>query len=398
MPVTNRRLVPHLVAVDMGYGHERALAPVANLLHTTVLNANTYTGIPDHDYKRWHTMQAGYEAISRWHQLPLVGPAMFAAMDYFQRIEPLSPRRDRSEPSWQLRSVYRSIKKGWGRALIQQLSRTPRPLLTSFFIPAYMAEMHGYGGEIFLLCCDAEVSRAWAPLNPAKSKIHFLAPTKGVREHLLQYGVLPHKITVTGFPLPAELTSTINQDWVARLQRLHTGQPITLTFCVGGAGAQREIGAMIMRSLRSELARGTMHLNLVAGTRREVADYFVQAMERWQVPNDSVRIIFADNKTEYFAKFNTILKNTDILWTKPSELSFYAGLGMPIIMAEPLGSQEHCNRAWLQHYGVGIDQGDPRETITWLRALLHNGRLVQAAQNARRLPSDGANNVLNLLT
>lgn len=398
MSVPNRRLVPHLVAVDMGYGHQRALAPVADLLQTEILNANIYNGIPERDHKRWHDMQTGYEAVSRFKHVPIVGPLAFAVMDYFQRIEPLAPRRNRTAPTWQLRSVYRALKNGWGRDLMQQLSRTPRPILTSFFIPAYMAEVHGYGGEIFLLCCDAEVSRAWAPLNPVKSKIHFLAPTEPVRQHLLQYGVLPHKITVTGFPLPTELVDTLEVDWRARLKRLQTGHPITITYCVGGAGAQREVGAQLLRSLRNELVHETMKINLVAGTRREIADFFAEAIEQWHIPDHAVRIIFASEKKDYFSKFNEVLRDTDVLWTKPSELSFYAGLGIPIIMAAPIGAQERCNRAWLQHLGAGIDQLEPNEAHIWLRQWIKNGRLARAARNARQAPSDGTVQVIKAIS
>ena len=52
-----------------------------------------------------------------------------------------------------------------------------------------------------------------------------------------------------------------------------------------------------------------------------------------------------------------MLLDTDILWTKPSELSFYAGLGLPIIMAPSVGAQERFNKAWLRAIGAAI----PRE-------------------------------------
>ncbi len=51
-----------------------------------------------------------------------------------------------------------------------------------------------------------------------------------------------------------------------------------------------------------------------------------------------------------------MLRTTDILWTKPSELSFYTALGLPIIMTPPLGSQEEFNRKWLLTIASGTDQ------------------------------------------
>lgn len=398
MPVVKRHLSPQLVAVDMGYGHQRALAPVADLLQVSVINANNYPGITAQDKKRWQAMQSGYEAVSRFQKVPLFGPIAFAIMDYFQRIEPLVPRRDRSKPSWQLRSVYRGIRQGWGRALITTLKKTPGPLVTSFFITAYMAELNGYGGEIFLLCCDAEVSRAWAPLKPVTSKINFLAPTELVRKHLLQYGVRPEKIIVTGFPLPNNLTAAIETNFRDRLRRLRTGAPITITFCVGGAGAQSETGRQLVRSLLPELRRGTIKLNLVAGVRAEIADYFNETVRRYELSASAVKVVFAATKADYFAAFNEILTETDILWTKPSELSFYAALGLPIIMGAPLGAQEHCNRAWLQHLGAGIDAQDPRRAHFWLRQMIQGGRLARAAECGRKASFDGAAKIAALIS
>ena len=53
---------------------------------------------------------------------------------------------------------------------------------------------------------------------------------------------------------------------------------------------------------------------------------------------------------EYFNTFNETLRETDILWTKPSELSFYAGLGIPIIIAPTIGSLEDFNKKRCIHH------------------------------------------------
>ena len=79
------------------------------------------------------------------------------------------------------------------------------------------------------------------------------------------------------------------------------------------------------------------------------------------------------SKKKYFQEFSKILSNTDILWTKPSELVFYAGLGVPLLLAPPIGSQEKFNRKWLLDIGAGIDQQDIKLTHQWLPDLLEDG-------------------------
>jgi len=76
------------------------------------------------------------------------------------------------------------------------------------------------------------------------------------------------------------------------------------------------------------------------------------------------------------------LRKTDILWTKPSELSFYSALGIPIIAAPPLGSQERANLRWLLKSGYGTFQENPKYTREWLFDWLEKGYLAEAAFEA----------------
>jgi hypothetical protein len=81
----------------------------------------------------------------------------------------------------------------------------------------------------------------------------------------------------------------------------------------------------------------------------------------------------------YFREFNAVIRETDILWTKPSELSFYTGLGLPIIMAPTIGSQEKFNRKWLREVGSGMRQENPNHATEWLFDLMANGRFADMA-------------------
>ncbi|MCF6276720.1 MAG: hypothetical protein L3J07_02610 [Candidatus Magasanikbacteria bacterium] len=402
-----------IVSVDMGYGHQRAAYPLSHLAFDGVLSANTYKGIPKSDMKKWENSRRVYEVISRMKHLPFIGKYIFDVLDYFQKIEPFYPMRDLSEPIIQVRSMYKMISKGWGKDLINRLNKNNLPLITSFFIPAFFAEEHRFRGDIYCICTDADVSRAWAPLDPRKSRIKYLVPNKRVKERLRLYGVRSENLFVTGFPLPKENLG--GPDWpilkenlssrIVRLDPLKKyrkkygstikhylgsekcikstkNNPITITFAVGGAGAQRELGVTIMESLRLHLMRGEVKLNLVAGVRKDVYSFFKEAVKEYRLndkSNGNVKIIFEDNKVDYFDKFNEVLKTTDILWTKPSELSFFAGLGLPIIMAPTIGSQEDFNKSWLHAIGAGVEQEDPRYTNEWLFEWVKSGWLAEAA-------------------
>lgn len=412
---TKRLKKAYVVAVDMGYGHQRAVFPLRHLAaplptdknkQAKVINANNYLGIPKQDRSQWEGSQKLYEFISRFTNIPLIGHFLFKTMDYFQRIEPFHPKCDQSRPTLQLRSIYLGIRRGWGKDLIKTLNQKPLPLITSFFIPAYFAEEHNYQGEIYLVCCDADVSRAWAPLKAGSSRINFLVPNQRVKDRLRRYGVRAEKIFITGFPLPTENIGPgekiLKKQFSARLKRLQSKgrKPLTITFCVGGAGAQRELGVTILQSLHKKIDRGEVNLNLVAGSRADVYEFYKKAINDLHIKpkhQGSIQIIYAMEKTDYFTVFNKTLLETDILWTKPSELSFYAGLGLPIIMAPTVGSQEDFNREWLINLGAGLDQKNPTLTHEWLFEWLENGTLATAAKHALDAPHQGAYDIQKLI-
>ena len=428
----------YIVTVDMGYGHQRAVHPLEDLAACPVgwsgdgmITANNYAGIPSNDRRRWQQSQKLYETISRFKNVPLFGQSMFDIMDYFQRIEPFYPRRDLSGTTVQLRQIYKLIAAGWGRHLIALLNQRPLPYLASFFVPAFFAEEHGYKGEIYCLCTDTDVSRAWAPLNPKKSRIRYLVPNKRVRERLKLYGVKGEQIFVTGFPLPQEniggkTLRVLKHNLADRITHLdpkkkyqrkfhHTIEyylgkqynknlkthPLNITFAVGGAGAQKDIGVQILTGLHTQIRSGAVRLNLVAGVRNDVYRFYyenVTDLHLQKKHNDAVNIIYAESKSQYFKIFNKALLTTDILWTKPSELSFYAGLGLPIIMAPSVGSQEEYNRAWLHSIGAGFEQEDPRYTEQWLFDWLESGWLAEAAMAGfLHAPRNGVHHIEDII-
>jgi hypothetical protein len=136
----------------------------------------------------------------------------------------------------------------------------------------------------------------------------------------------------------------------------------------------------ILQRLKKHLKKGQLRLNLVAGARNDVYLYFEQAIKANGLANNkNVRIIYAEHKVDYFKAFNEALRTTDVLWTKPSELTFYCGLGLPIIISEPVGSQEEYNREWLFNIGAGIDSPDPEYVDEWLFDFLDSGCLAEAA-------------------
>ncbi|MEA2088994.1 MAG: hypothetical protein U9O55_04130 [Patescibacteria group bacterium] len=404
-----------LIAVDMGYGHQRAAYPLEKLAYSgDIINVNSYKGIPKKDLKSWRQSKKFYNFISRFKNFPLIGKRVFNIFDRFQSISHFYPKRDLSKPNLQLLSTISLIKKGWGKHFVEKLKKKNIPLVTSFFVPAYMAEIHNFSNDIYILVCDTDISRAWAPYKPNISKIKYLAPNHRVIERLKLYGVPANRIFLSGFPLPLENLGNKNLDILkrdlgSRLVNLdpkhkridkykgsiikelgkknffyHKKRILSLTFAVGGAGAQRDLGIVIVKSLADKIKNRKIQVNLIAGIHNHVNQFFKENIQKLGLRAElgkGIKIIFASDKNKYFKKFNQVLRKTDILWTKPSELSFYVALGIPIIMSSPIGSQEKFNKKWLMAIGAGIQQQNPKHTNEWLFDWLEGGIFVEAAIN-----------------
>lgn len=404
-----------VVDVNMGYGHSRAAYALKDLSAGHILSANDYRGIPTDDRKLWRESRELYEAISRMKPIPVVGDFLFEALDRWQEIPSFYPRRDLSKPNMQVRQLFHYIKKGWGSHLIETLAQDPKPLITTFFVPAFFADYYDYPGDIWCVTTDADISRSWAPMDPQQSRIKYIASNGRVVERLKLYGVRSENIYPTGFPLPKELIGgatlsslkellshrlcnldpkgifasryarTLRAELGPSLCKLDQSQhPLTLTYSVGGAGAQRQLGIQILKSLRGKISQHKIRLNLVAGVRKDAARFYRNAVAEAGLKKELgswVHVPEFDSREHYFAGFNEILKTTDILWTKPSELSFYCGLGIAIIMAPPIGSQEEFNRLWLDYVGGGVPQNDPRYTDEWLFDWIDSGGVARMAWN-----------------
>lgn len=401
-----------IVSVNMGYGHQRTADSLKSLaFEGKIINANDYRGIPGKDKKIWELTRRFYEFISNFKRVPLVGELSFFVVDRFQKILNFYPQRDLSKPNFQLKQIFSLIKKGWGKDFVETLQRGSGkeifPIVSTFFTPAFMAEYFGYPGEIFCVVCDADISRTWASLRPARSRIKYFVPTPRVAERLKLYGVKKENIFLTGYPLPLEnigkeKMEILKEDLSSRFLNLdpkrkyfqkyepliekHLGKlpekpkrPLTIFFSVGGSGAQKEIGIKIVKSLSKEIKKGRVKVILSAGIREGVKDYFEKNVDKKLLSSAGIEILFEKNIENYFRKFNERLRKADILWTKPSELSFYSALGLPIIVAPPVGSQEEFNKRWLLKSGFGLFQENPKYTNQWLFDWLKHGYLAEAA-------------------
>jgi hypothetical protein len=405
-----RPQLPAVVAIEMGYGHVRPAQSVAEYLNTEMLIVDHPSMADDEERRLWARPRNFYEWVSRISQLGIVGPPLRWVLDTTTSIPHLHPYRDLSAPHAGVRGLQRLIRRGLGRGLVAYLKERRVPLLTTFYAIAIAADAAGCD-RVFLVVTDSDVNRVWVPAEPGRSAIEYFVPSQRTRRRLMAYGVPPGKIHFTGFPLPDSLVGgpelgILKRNLATRLVRLdpegqfrdmhreelgnslgplpegEEGKPPLLTFAVGGAGAQVLLAERFLPSLKESLSAGKLRLALVAGSRPDVADQFRVLLTKAGLADrigHGVELLLEPELANYLRAFNDLLARTDILWTKPSELTFFGALGIPLVMSWPVGVHERYNRRWALEAGAGLKQRDPSFAAEWIGEWLSDGTLAAAA-------------------
>ena len=416
-----------VVAIEMGYGHLRPARSIARELNVDVLHADRPPLADPEEQRRWAATRRLYESVSRISGIPWIGPPLRGVLNSITDIPNLYPFRDLSGATLGVKLLERAAQKGLGRSIVRYLQERDLALLTTFYSPAVLADFHGYD-RIFCVVTDSDLNRVWAPIRPQSSKIRYLAPSGRVVRRLRAYGVPESHIELTGFPLPHSLvggpdapilrqnllrrlarldpTHTFRQAFAADLEHLGplpaTNEPPHLVFAVGGSGAQVELSASFLPSLRQLIERRRVRLTLVAGVRADVKARFETELSRAGLSaqlGTGVEILHEPTLNGYFDRFDALLADTDVLWSKPSELVFYAALGIPLLLAPPVGIHETYNLRWVREHGAGFKQRDAHVVGDRLLDHLHDGNLASAAWSGyRRLPSRGLYRIVERVT
>ncbi len=402
----------------MGYGHERAAWPVARMLGAAIEHADRAPLADAREARLWAGVRRFHEVVSKGTRLPSpLGRAFSALMDAVTYIPRFDPSRDDSAPNLATRWMDARIRAGVGHGLVERLRRSGEPLFATFYTPAVAADRAGLDG-VHCLVTDTDCNRVWVQSKAAQSRAVYFAPTERVRDRLATYGVRPQNVVLSGFPLADSLVGpdgapTLRRNLAARLARLGEKResirgelgdvpdegelPPLVTFAVGGAGAQVPIARALVAALGPAIREGRLRLALVAGIRREVREALDDVVRSNRVGN-VVQILWAPSLGEYFDAFDALVTRTDVLWTKPSELVFFAALGLPLVLAPHLGAQEIANREWILEHGAGIDQGDAAHAGEWLLGAIADGTLARAAwAGFRRLEASGTYRILDVL-
>ena len=202
-------------------------------------------------------------------------------------------------------------------------------------------------------------------------------------------------IVYTGHYVDHELVTNLESDTAYRMDRVKNGKAKRYLLTVGGAGAQQALFADIIKALLPDIKTGKATLFINVGDHRNVWESLKQAVPALQNAklflNDyDAAKQYAENAVTGEAKgivgfchddifaavyiTNLLMRASDVLVTKPSELAFYP---IPKLFIQHVGGHEVWGAIHSAEMGDGTYEVAPgRETVDMIHLLQNEPELL----------------------
>ena len=217
----------------------------------------------------------------------------------------------------------------------------------------------------------------------------------------------------TGHYIDHELVANLEADCKARMERVKNGQPMRFLLTIGGAGAQKEIFAAVIKYLLPYVKAEKAAIYVNVGDYKNVweelkqelpgmGEFTVEHMGDWQ---DTTRFakealsgyvkgihgFWHENIFEAVYCTNLLMRSADVLVTKPSELAFYP---VPKLFIKRVGGHEQWGAVHSAEIGDGtLECRDIAHTIQMLHMFLSDpGFLTGMCENILRNKEQGIYN------
>ena len=203
-------------------------------------------------------------------------------------------------------------------------------------------------------------------------------------------------LVYTGHYIDHELVENIERDCEARLERKKSGAPMRFLLTIGGAGAQRELFAAVIRHLLPAVREKRAALYVNVGDYRKVWEELVKQVEGLAALSTEhfddwagtaafaeaaldgevtgVHAFYHQNIFEAVYCTNLLIRSCDVLATKPGELAFYP---VPKLFLKRIGGHERWSAIHSAEVGDGtLECEDIPHTLQMVDLLLEDDVLM----------------------
>ena len=244
----------------------------------------------------------------------------------------------------------------------------------------------------------------------------------GMQKNKINKSMPDSAIKYVGHYIDHELVSNIDIDNASRINRLNNNEPVRILLSVGGAGAQGILFRGIIKHLLPLIANKKAALFINVGDHKNVWEDLKkdipelkeakEFINKWEETKEfattsltgKVSGIYAFSHDDIFEAVystNLLMRCSDVLATKPSELAFYP---VPKLMIKRVGGHEAYGAVHASEIGDGTLECSTIEKIVEMLDLMINEKTIiknmchSIVRNNKVGIYDGAYNIVKLLT
>ena len=204
-------------------------------------------------------------------------------------------------------------------------------------------------------------------------------------------------LVYTGHYIDHEFVANLEADCDARVARKKDGKPMRFLLTIGGAGAQRELFAAVIRHLLPLIREKKAALYVNVGDYKKVWEQLCKSIKElkdlsttyfgdWNATNsfaqaaidgdvEGVHAFWHENIFEAVYCTNLLMRSADVLVTKPSELAFYP---IPKLFLKRIGGHEKWGAIHSAEMGDGtLECEDVPHTLQMLDMFLNESELFE---------------------
>ena len=187
----------------------------------------------------------------------------------------------------------------------------------------------------------------------------FFVANEKMGKYLLNYGVEPSKIHVTGIPLSNKFLQKFNKQEIYKEFGLNDSKPVILFFGGGEFGLGKDRPAQILEALINNLS--TTQIIAISGKNPKMNESFSEIVKKLDCGN-RVKVF------EYTNKVPELMSISSLVVTKPGGLTTSESLAseLPILVINPIPGQEEENAEFLVEHNVAVwlkNDDNPDEVI-----------------------------------
>jgi hypothetical protein len=352
--------------VRMGYGHHRMA--MAAYSHSIKNGTNTYLhdllGIESKEADAIKDIDSFYSYFSR------LSSEVGGVVDYIW---------GQFTSSGNLQSLYVSTLMAEEYKNLLKDSPIDNPYVSTYPLNGQIAVACGYTNVVQMICDNFP---QYYLLVPGAMN---LVQTDSAYKRYIEMGVPKENLMVAGHWVSEDIRSNIEKDSTARVRRSDSKEPKRFLIPVGGAGAQKSFLGEFVTLSKSRLLEGECHYFINSGDHAHVHEFLVAELEKKGIPfeaitdTDSLKDFIAKRKLddtnpvktkpvtlfhfkshfEAFSATEYLIRISDVLVTKPSELAFYP---IPKLFIKRVGDHEQYSALYSKELGEGTLEC--RETST----------------------------------